>query len=166
MYQVGEYIVHPGQGVCKVDEIVEEPQETYMLLPVGTRNPIRISFPVSGEARLRPVLSRDEAEALIDEYAVMDVDPFTERSLALEESHFKDTIRRGTCRDSVRVVKTFRRRIAEVRSRNKKPPVAYERILKQASERSLSELAIALGSTPEDVRAIFESQGEEDYTAN
>lgn len=166
MYQVGEYIVHPGQGVCKVDEIVSEPQDTYLLLPVGVRHPIRISFPVSGEARLRPVLSRGEAEALIGEYPQMDTDDFSERSLALEEEHFKNKIRRGTCRDSVRVVKTFRKRIAEVRARNKKPPVVYERILKQASERSLSELAIALGVTPDDVRALFEQQSDEGFSLN
>lgn len=166
MYHVGEYIVHPGQGVCKVDEIRLEPFETYMLLPVGARNPVRISFPVASEGRLRPVLSKDEAEALIVEYARLPLDTFTERSVALEEEHFKDQIRRGTCRDSVQVVKTFRRRIAEVRARNKKPPVAYERILKQASERSLSELAVALGITTDDVRALFESQGEEDFSLN
>ena len=166
MYQVGEYIVHPGQGVCKVDEIVDQPQETYMLLPVGARHPMRISFPVASEGRLRPVLTKAEAEELIGEYPQMDVDGFTERSAALEEEHFKNQIRRGTCRDSVRVVKTFRKRIAEVRARNKKPPVAYERILKQASERSLAELAIALDVTPDDVRLLFESQGEEDISLN
>ena len=166
MYQVGEYIVHPGQGVCKVDEIVDQPQETYMLLPVGARHPMRISFPVASEDRLRPVLTKAEAEELIGEYPQMDVDGFTERSAALEEEHFKNQIRRGTCRDSVRVVKTFRKRIAEVRARNKKPPVAYERILKQASERSLAELAIALDVTPDDVRLLFESQGEEDFSLN
>lgn len=166
MYQVGEYIVHPGQGVCKVDEIVDQPQETYMLLPVGARHPMRISFPVASEDRLRPVLTKAEAEELIGEYPQMDVDGFTERSAALEEEHFKNQIRRGTCRDSVRVVKTFRQRIAEVRARNKKPPVAYERILKQASERSLAELAIALDVTPDDVRLLFESQGEEDFSLN
>ena len=141
-----------------MDEIVSEPQETYMLMPVGGRHPMRISFPVSGEARLRPVLSRGEAEELIGEYAQMDTDSFTERSLALEEEHFKNTIRRGTCRDSVRVVKTFRKRIAEVRARNKKPPVAYERILKQARDRSLAELSVALDMSPEDVVALFQQQ--------
>ncbi len=166
MYHVGEYIVHPGQGVCKIDEIVAEPQETYMLLPVGVRHPMRISFPVASEGRLRPVLSKDEAEALIGEYAQMDIDHHTERSIALEEEHFKKQIRNGSCRDSVRVVKTFRQRIAEVRARNKKPPVVYERILKQASERSLSELAIALDTTPDGVRALFESQGEVDFSLN
>ena len=164
MYQVGEYLVHPGQGVCKVDEIVSDPQETYLLEPVAGRHPLRISFPVASEDRLRPVLSKREAEELIGEYPDIAPDNYTERSLALEEEHFRNKIRRGTCRDSVCVVKTFRRRIAEVRSRNKRPPVSYERILKQASERSLSELAIALGVTTDDVRERFEQQGAEDFS--
>ncbi|MDI9591010.1 MAG: CarD family transcriptional regulator [Acidobacteriota bacterium] len=162
MYQVGEYLVHPGQGVCRVAEIVSEPRESYMLRPVGMRNAMLISFPVASEARLRPILSKGEAQELIGDYPTMDVDDFTGRSVSLEEEHFKDQIRRGTCRDSVRVVKTFRTRIAAVRRRNKKPPVAYERILKQASERSLLELAVALGVTTDDVRRLFEQQAGED----
>lgn len=166
MFQLGEYIVHPGQGVCRVDEIVSSPVPTYMLMPVGQRHPMRISFPISGESRLRPVLSREEALSIIAEYPALDLDPFTERSNTLEEEHFRGVIRTGSCRDSVRVVKTFRARIAEVRSRNKKPPVAYERILKLATQRSLEELAIALGTTTDDVRARFESVAEGSFSEN
>ncbi len=162
MYEIGEYIVHPGQGVCLVEDVVDNPSATYQLLPVGQRHPMRISFPVASESRLRPVLSHDEAEDIIAQYPTMQVDEFTNKSNALEEEHFRDEIRLGSCRDSVRVVKTFRTRIAEVKARNKKPPVAYERILKQASERSLSELAVALDSTPDDVRVLFEDIPDED----
>lgn len=162
MYEIGEYIVHPGQGVCLVEDVVDNPSATYQLLPVGQRHPMRISFPVASESRLRPVLSHDEAEDIIAQYPTMQVDDFTNKSNALEEEHFRDEIRLGSCRDSVRVVKTFRTRIAEVKARNKKPPVAYERILKQASERSLSELAVALDSTPDDVRVLFEDVPDED----
>ena len=161
MYEIGEYIVHPGQGVCLVEDVVDNPSATYQLLPVGQRHPMRISFPVASESRLRPVLSHDEAEDIIAQYPTMQVDDFTNKSNALEEEHFRDEIRLGSCRDSVRVVKTFRTRIAEVKARNKKPPVAYERILKQASERSLSELAVALDSTPDDVRVLFEDVPDE-----
>ena len=162
MYEIGEYIVHPGQGVCLVEDVVDNPSATYQLLPVGQRHPMRISFPVASESRLRPVLSHDEAEDIIAQYPTMQVDEFTNKSNALEEEHFRDEIRLGSCLDSVRVVKTFRTRIAEVKARNKKPPVAYERILKQASERSLSELAVALDSTPDDVRVLFEDVPDED----
>ena len=103
----------------------------------------------------------DEAEELIEEYPSMQVDTYTDRSNALEEEHFKQEIRTGTCRDSMRIVKTFRLRIAETRARNKKPPVAYERILKQASQRSLEELSVALEMPIDEVRELFERRFDE-----
>lgn len=158
MYEVGEYIVHPGQGVCKVEDVIENPEVSYMLMPVGTSNPMRISFPISGENRLRPVLSHDEAQELVDEYTDLSIDDYHSASIALEEQYYRDKIRRGTCLDSVRTVKTFRHRIDEAKANNKRPPVVYERILKQAIERSLEELSIALDMSKDDIVSLFESR--------
>lgn len=158
MYNVGDYIVHPGQGVCRVDGIVEEPVEAYKLLPIGMRHSTLIRFPVSNSDKLRRVLTRDEAMAIIAEYPSMQLDMYTDRSNALEEEHFKKELRRGSCRDNVRIVKTFRHRIAESRARNKKPPVAYERILKQASQRSMEELSVALDMPVDDVMLLFDQE--------
>ncbi|MGI6230043.1 MAG: CarD family transcriptional regulator [Tractidigestivibacter sp.] len=166
MYQVGEYVVHPGQGVCRVEDVTSGPTATYQLMPIGERHPMRISFPVASENRLRPVLSADEARAIIDEYPTMEIEECPERSANLEEEHFKREIRNGSCQDLVRIVKTFRVRIAEVKARNKKPPVVYDRILKQASARSLQELAVALDSTPEDVKALFEDRLAQEQVEN
>ena len=129
-----------------------------MLMPVGTSNPMRISFPISGENRLRPVLSHDEAQELVDEYSDLSIDDYSSASIALEEQYYRDKIRRGTCLDSVRTVKTFRHRIDEAKANNKRPPVVYERILKQAIERSLEELSIALGMSKDDIVSLFESR--------
>ncbi len=166
MYEVGEYVVHPGQGVCRVEAVTTEPMATYQLLPIGQRHPMRISFPMASESRLRPVLSQEEARRIIEQYPLMAVEDFSAPSATLEEEHYKEQIRRGTCQDTVRIVKTFRKRIADVRSRNKKPPVAFERILKQASDRSLAELAVALDTTPDDVRMLFEQVTGEDPSQN
>ena len=166
MFELDEFVVHPGQGVCRVADLPAEPDGVYKLEPVGQRHPMLISFPAASEGRLRRIISAKAARALIKSYPEIEPDPHTDRSAALEEGYFKEVLKEGGCEDAVRVVKTFRKRIAEVRSRNKKPPVAYERILKQASERSLSELAIALGTTPDDVRMLFESQDGEDVSAN
>lgn len=168
MYNIGEFVVHPGQGVCRVEDVSAGPDATYMLLPLGERHPVHISYPVASEGRLRPVLSADEAREIIDEYEELPLDDFTERNNSLEEQHFKQAIRNGSCRDTVRVVKTFLARIADVQARNKKPPVAYERILKQARERSLQELSCALSCSPEDVVALFQGAGADsgDFSEN
>ncbi len=162
MYAIGEYLVHPGQGVCRVEEVTEGPQAVYRLLPVGKRHPVHISFPIANEERLRPVLTRDEAQSIIDGYPALEVESFTARNNSLEEEHYRNEMRQGSCLDSVRIAKTFRIRIADLSARNKKPPVAYERILKEARERSAAELAVALDITPEDVVMLFEQRmGEE-----
>ena len=75
MYTVGELIVYCGTGVCRVEAIEEKTQPDgsargyYRLKPLyqsGT-----ISVPVDGKVFMRPVISREEAEALIDELPTM-----------------------------------------------------------------------------------------------
>ncbi len=105
MYKVGQYVVHPGQGVCKVEAIEDDPQATYMLMPVGGRHPMRISFPVASEGRLRPVIGRKQAEQIIGEYTELPLEELSSRSNALEEERFKTELRRGSCRDAVRIAK-------------------------------------------------------------
>lgn len=161
MYKVGQYVVHPGQGVCKVEAIEDDPQATYMLMPVGGRHPMRISFPVASEGRLRPVIGRKQAEQIIGEYTELPLEELSTRSNALEEERFKTELRRGSCRDAVRIAKTFRTRIEQVKASNKRPPVAYERIFKQASERSLQELAVAMGVSEDDVVQLLKASEED-----
>ena len=161
MYKVGQYVVHPGQGVCKVEAIEDDPQATYMLMPVGGRHPMRISFPVTSEGRLRPVIGRKQAEQIIGEYTELPLEELSSRSNALEEERFKTELRRGSCRDAVRIAKTFRTRIEQVKASNKRPPVAYERIFKQASERSLQELAVAMGVSEDDVVQLLKASEED-----
>ena len=159
MYTKGEYIVHPGQGVCEVLDITSGDKAVYKLLPLTQTRPLVISFPVASEGRLRPVLSREEALEIIESYPSIELDDFTDHSGAVEEDYFKTQMKEGTCSDSVRIVKTFRHRIARAREDKRKPPVVYERILREASTRSLGELAVALGSTPEAVKELFEQPG-------
>lgn len=158
MFSVGEFIVHPGQGVCRVAEIESG---TYKLEPVGQRHPMLISFPTANEDRLRPVISADEARSLIDGYRTLAVDGYTDRSAALEEGHFKEVLKQGSCEDAVRVVKTFRRRIEQVEGEGKHAPVVYERILKAAQGRSLSEIACALGTSADAVVELFRASAGE-----
>lgn len=157
MYAAGEHLVHPGQGVCIVDDITGEEEKFYQLIPVGVRNPMRISFPVSGEDRLRPVLSRDEAEALFSRYAELPIDETTTGSPAAEEERFRDELRRGTCEDAICIIKTVRGRIASAQASKRKAPVAFERVLKLATQRAYIEMSIALDCSVDDVAARFDA---------
>ena len=70
MYAVGDKIIYGGSGVCTVEEIctpnfsrAERGRQYYKLRPVyGTET---IYAPIDTAAFMRPVMSRQEAEALI-----------------------------------------------------------------------------------------------------
>ena len=87
MFEVGAYIVHPGQGVCRVEGVGEGPDATYKLLPLGQRHPVHISYPVASEGRLRRVLSAQEArrraELVVDVQSDI-IDAYNESVLGTE----------------------------------------------------------------------------------
>ncbi len=158
MYAVGDYVVHPGQGVCQVSAVAQGSDGWYTLVPISSKHSIQITFPRTQEGRLRTVMSFDEAEELIDKYPLISLDTFHVHNSSLEESHFKRVIREGSCEDAVSIAKTFRSRIHNARAQNKRPPVSHERIFKMASTRSLYELAVALHTSTDKVKSEFSSR--------
>lgn len=93
MYHVGELIVYGGTGVCRV-EAVETPQQRgpeagrqyYLLKPLYQDGTIRI--PVDSKVFMRPVISRQEAEALIDAIPGMHAEACHERNFTQLAARF------------------------------------------------------------------------------
>ena len=130
----------------------------YTLVPISHKHPIQITFPLVQETRLRSVLSSKEAKALIDKYPAISLNTFHVHNNSLEEAHFRQAIREGSCEDTMSIAKTFRARITHACGQNKRPPVSHERIFKMASMRSLYELAVALNTSTDDIQAKFSSR--------
>lgn len=152
MFNIGEHVIHPGQGVCTVVGYEDSPSPMIVLEARSGHSKTLMRYPVAQQDRLHPCVSREVAEELIENYHEMECDPFTERNSMLEETYFKQQIKRGAPA-TVRVAKTMRTRISEAESRNKKPSSYYQRILKMARRRALEELAVAIGCSEEDVDA-------------
>ena len=134
-YAAGDYVVHPGQGVCQIDGLtqrtviagagVDDPgrqqvAELYEMSPVADRR-VGISYPVAKEESLRPVIDRAQAEALIDETPDLAVDAFDGPQTWTIRDHFMEVLRGGDCRDAMRVVKTMHARMGEALSQGRKP---------------------------------------------
>ena len=100
MYAVGNYVVHPGQGVCQISAVIQGRDGYYTLVPISHKHPIQITFPLVQETRLRSVLSSKEAKALIDKYPAISLNTFHVHNNSLEEAHFRQAIREGSCEDT------------------------------------------------------------------
>ncbi len=166
MFSIGEYIIYGTKGVCQVTDIttmdltgVPKDAKYYILQPWNQRGS-RIFVSVDNQKTLmRNTLSKEEAEALIEEIPQISeiwVDNDKER-----EEKYRECIRSCDCRDLVRIIKTLLLRREERLKAGKKITTTDERYLKLAEEHLYSELAVALGISAEIVRnhitAIVES---------
>ena len=156
MFRIGEHVIHPGQGVCTVTGYDEGGVAPMLVLESKQGHArTRMLYPVAQSDRLHATVSREEAERLIAGYLDMECDSFTERNSSLEETHFKQLLKRGMP-DTMRVAKTMRHRIREAERLSKKPSSYYARVLKEAHRRSVEELAVALECSEDDIEARFE----------
>lgn len=155
MFHIGEHVIHPGQGVCTVTGFTDDGPHPMILLTAKTGHAeTHLMYPLDQQDRLHTIISREDAEQLLGNYADLDVDTFTERNSSLEETHFKKQLKLGAP-ETVRVVKTMHRRINEAEARGKKPSSYYSRVLKEARRRSVEEFAIALEAEEAAVEQLF-----------
>ena len=160
LYGKGDYVVHPGQGICEVTGILERASQDgtrleYELYPLtGTR--MRICFPVDNEQALRRPVDEREARRLIEMMPQMPDDPFSDSRGWMVEEHFSERIRHGDCRDALSAAKTMYGRMEAARSRGKNPQACYRRLYQMAWSRASEELACALGTSEERVSDLVE----------
>ncbi len=155
MFEIGAHVIHPGQGVCTVTGYDDAGPAPMIVLECRQGHAkTRMLYPVSQEGRLHPAVTAEEAQDIIDNYDDIECDPFTERNSSLEESYFKQLIKRGAP-ETVRVAKTMRHRIEEAQRQDRKPSSYYTRVLKEAHRRSIEELACALGVSEEHLEGVF-----------
>ena len=150
MFEIGQHVIHPGQGVCTVVGFRDDTPQPMVLLEAKQGHAQTIlMYPVAQADRLHAAISREDAENLLANYADLECDSFTERNSSLEESHFKQQLKLGAP-ETVRVAKTMIKRIQDAEAADKKPSSYYMRVLKEAKRRSVEEFAVALGVSEED----------------
>ena len=105
MYHTGEFIVYGTSGVCEVTAVGQpafardEGRLYYTLTPVyGTET---IYIPVDSPVFMRPVISREQAEALIESIPAIEEDSFTTHSLRLASEHYQAALQSHDCHELV-----------------------------------------------------------------
>ncbi len=146
MYQAGEFIVYGTSGVCRVESVGappfagEEGKLYYTLAPVSGSETIYI--PVDSSVFMRPVISRVQAQRLIDSIPSIEEDHFTSHSLRMSTEHYQAALQTHDCRDLVQLIKTV---YAKARRSGRRVSQIDQRYRKRAEELLHGELAVALG---------------------
>lgn len=173
-YAAGDYVVHPGQGVCKVTGVGsrkavvgaregvpghEEMRRVYSLTPM-TGAKVRIQYPVSRESNLRPIIDPDRARSLIEQAPSVRPDKFERQQSWTIRDHFMECMREGDTLETLRVAKTARRHMEQAVDQGKRPRECYTVLYEEARSRLLDELSVSLGKPQDYVEGLIEKSYE------
>ena len=146
MFSVGDKIIYGENGVCTVENIA--PLEMsgasadklyYHLSPlIGTGT---YFAPVDSNAFMRPVISREEAEALIDSMESIEPAICTDTRFNHVDAFYKELFKQHTCEALVAIVKGLKGRMSDKKTKSSRA----ESTMKRAKDILHGELSIALG---------------------
>lgn len=159
VYKIGDLIVYGSEGVCRVDQVghldnprFDKTKEYYTLLPLyheGT-----VYTPVDTSVSIRPVISKAEAETMINGLSDLAPEIFETRNLRELEDHYKNQLRTHRCSDLFCLIRSIRLKRHKLTASGKKLGVIDERYMKRAEDMLHGELAVAL-SIPKDSVAEY-----------
>lgn len=161
MFKVNDYVVYGTTGVCRITDIAKDESiganqtEYYILHPVYGDN-MTIKIPVKNEkVSMRAVLSKSEVIALIASMQRIET-VWIENSRERSES-FKTMLRRGSCQDWIKLIKTLHTEKRSRASAGKSLTNTDEVIMRAAEKQLYEEFAVALHIPPEKVVSYIDA---------
>lgn len=145
MFAVGEKIIYGENGVCTVVKIApldmsgaSQDKLYYHLAPyVGSGT---YFAPVDSGAFMRPVMSREQAEALIDSIPGIEPAICSDNRFNHVDAFYKELFKKHSCEALVSIIKGLRERMNERKTKSSRA----ETTMKRAKDILHGELAVAL----------------------
>ncbi|MBR3641465.1 MAG: CarD family transcriptional regulator [Oscillibacter sp.] len=162
MYQLGDLIVYGATGVCRVEAILSSSElggaadgrTYYRLAPLyqsGT-----VYTPADNEkVPMRPVISREEAEALIDSISSRSPEAVCADTSQALAQYYHGVLHRPDCGALIELTMSIYRKRVQAEEQNRRLGSVDERYMKQAERLLFGELAVALDIPCEDVPAYI-----------
>ena len=157
MFNIGDLIIYGNAGVCRVTEIGKPPlsgvpddQEYYTLTPYYADNSVIFTPCNNQKVVMRPIVSRDQADALIKQIPSIGCLGITDEKK--REECYKDIIRSCDPEKFVSIIKTIYQRKQQRLSEGKKVTASDEKYFQMAEDKLYGELAVVLGIDKNAVR--------------
>ena len=158
MFQVGDYLVHEGAGVCQVAEICDmelsgrgSMRTYYVLEPLGDKGGRTITPVNSEKVRMRPVMSKEEIEALIQD--IPEVDCIQENNDKLRAIKYREALGSFEAKGLLEIIKTvYIGKQRRLRS-GKKALSGDEKYIQIAEKKLYDEIAFVYSENTDDVKA-------------
>lgn len=164
MYTAGTLILYGRTGVCRVESVTEKavPGGTgsrayYLLRPLYQNG--TIAAPVEkledGTIFSRPLMSREQAQALIESLPTLPAEPYHNQNLNQLRDHYRQQLQSLAGPDLAQLVRSIYAKKQEAIVRNRKLSVVDQRFMDEAESLLYGELASALGIGRDEVQGYI-----------
>ncbi|MGE4277728.1 MAG: CarD family transcriptional regulator [Lawsonibacter sp.] len=157
MYQIGELIVYGAEGVCRVEEIgpldirgTQKGVDYYTLSPLYRDG--KIFTPVDTTVFTRPVITKEEANALIAQIPDIPTEIYENSNPRLLNEHYQTYLKNYDCVDLIRLIRAIYAKERNAADKGRHLGQVDERSVKRAEEMLHGELAAVLEIPVEDVK--------------
>ena len=157
MYQVGTLIVYGVEGVCRVEKIgpldmkgTQQGVDYYTLSPLYREG--KIFTPVDTTVYIRPVITKEEANALIEQIPDIPTEIYENSNPRLLNEHYQTYLKSYDCVDLIRLIRAIYAKGRSAAEKGRHLGQVDERSMKRAEEMLHGELAAVLEIPVDEVK--------------
>jgi len=162
LFEINDLIIYGRDGVCRVEEIcipqisgVAKDRLYYVLKPLYKQG--KIYAPVDTKIFMRPIISCDEANQLIDGIPSIQTNSYS-ASPKVVEDQYKAELNSHDCKQLIRIIKTVDFKKSENEIKGKKLSKTDENYMKMAEDTLYGEFAQALKIPKENVKNYIDER--------
>lgn len=158
MFQKDDYILYRTTGVCRIADIGTPPDFSdsnsatsyYYLSPVHGSGVIYV--PVNSSVYMRLVISREEAQSLLENASSISDEPMLSKDLKALTNYYKDLLQQHDCAALIQLIKGIYHKASLLEEAGKSLGKIDIQYRKQAEELLEQELSVSLGIPFEDTK--------------
>ncbi len=159
MFNIGDFVVKPNTGICKINDIVrmsltgKEKKKYFELSPIeDNRAKLYVSIDAD-RTRLRHVMTKEETQDFIEK--INEIEPVFIPNDKMREQQYKEAFKTNEPEALVAIMKNLHARSKRRLAQGKKITSTDERYSKQAEKALYSELAFALEADIREIERII-----------
>ena len=145
MFSVGDVVIYTTYGICRVADITEQNNNKFYLLIPLSEAKTRLSLPIDNpitKLRVHSLLPKDSIIELLNEIPFMEpywIDKDNDR-----KNHFSEVIKSGDRRETIKVIKSIRQHIEDIKDKGRKLHATDKSDIKDAEKLLIDEFSYVL----------------------
>lgn len=161
MFKKGDMVVYESTGVCKISDIKaldgNSEKLYYCLEPLFDMGVI-YSPVESKKVSLRPTVSKEEAEYMIDMIPSVEVEDYHFKSFQELTEHYKSIMKTHSCKNLIKLLMSIYKKRKIAIQNGKKMGQIDERFMKKAEDMLFGEFSVSLGMPRDEVEVYIKKR--------